>query len=269
MTLRVFEEIIATNKKYKLDVAMLLRTPTGFAQHRPSDRNFFLLSVVVIWIVILLGFVPNIIHHYASGQPDYPLVIDIHAAAFVAWLVLLSVQLGLIRARRYDVHRKVGAFGGALALAMLVLGPWAGIVAEQVNFGTPNGDPPFLGVEFIEMITFILVVGAAISLRRDAAAHKRLMLLATLFLTTAGFGRWLYDPLHVMLGDGVLPYIVEFFGGTILLVLALGAYDYSTRRRLHPAYIAGATFGVTGQLLSAWLYYSPEWKAMSLKIIGH
>lgn len=248
---------------------MLLRTPTDFEQRRPSDRNFFLLSVVVIWTVILLGFVPNIIHHYASGQPDYPLVIDIHAAAFVGWLVLLSVQIGLIRARRYDVHRKVGAFGGALALAMLVLGPWAGIVAEQVNFGTPNGDPAFLSIEFIEMITFILLVGAAISIRHDAAAHKRLMLLATLFLTTAGFGRWLYDPLHVMLGDGVFAYMVEFYGGTILLVLGLGAYDFVTRSRLHPAYIAGATFGVTGQLLSAWLYYSPEWKAMSLKIIGH
>jgi len=206
----------------------------GFAQYRPSDRNFFLISVVVIWIVILLGFVPNIIHHFASGQPDYPLVIDVHAVAFVAWLVLFSVQIGLIRARRYDVHRKVGPFGGVLALVMLVLGPWA-----------------------------------AISLRRDAAAHKRLMLLATLFLTTAGFGRWLYDPLHVMLGDGVLRYMVEFFGGTILLIVALGVYDYSTRRRLHPAYIAGATFGVAGQWLSAWLYYSPEWKVMSLRIIGH
>ena len=251
------------------DAAVAMGTPTSFARNRPSDRNFFLLSVIVIWIVILLGFVPNIIHHYASAQPDYPLVIDIHAAVFVAWLVLFSVQISLIRGRRYDVHRKVGAFGGILALAMLVLGPWAGIVAEQVNFGTPNSDPPFLAVEFIEMITFILVVGAAIWMRRDAAAHKRLMLLGTLFLTTAGFGRWLFDPLHVMLGDGVFKYLVEFFGGTILLVVALGVYDYSTRRRLHPAYIAAATVGVTGQLLSAWLYYNPEWKDLSLKIIGH
>lgn len=248
---------------------MSLRTPAGFAQHRPSDRNFLLLSVVVIWIVMLLGFVPSIIRHVASGQPDYPLVIDVHAVVFVAWLVLFSVQIGLIRAWRYDVHRKVGVFGGVLALTMLVLGPWAGIVAEQVNFGTPNGDPPFLSVEFIEMITFILVVGAAISLRRDAAAHKRLMLLATLFLTTAGFGRWLFDPLHVMFGDGVLRYALEFFGGTILLILALGVYDYATRRKLHPAYIAGAALGVAGQLLSAWLYYSPTWKSLSLRIIGH
>ncbi|MFI5382592.1 MAG: hypothetical protein ACHRHE_25155 [Tepidisphaerales bacterium] len=248
---------------------MLLNTPTGFAQHHPWDRSFFPLSVAVIWVVILLGFVPAIMRHVASGEPDYPLIIHIHAVAFVGFLVLLSVQVALIRRRRYDVHRRLGAFGGALALGMVVLGPWAAVVSEQVHFGTPQGDPPFLSVEFIEMVVFPLQVGAAIWLRGDPAAHKRLMLLAILFLTTAGFGRWLYDPLHAMLGDGGLPFLVEFFGGTIFLVLGLGAYDIVTRHRLHPGYAAGAALGVTSQFLAAWLYVSPAWKAMSVQIIGH
>jgi uncharacterized membrane protein YozB (DUF420 family) len=248
---------------------MLLNTPTGFVQHRPWDRSFFPLSVAVIWVVILLGFVPAIMRHVASGEPDYPLIIHIHAVAFVGFLVLLSVQVALIRGRRYDVHRRLGAFGGALALAMVVLGPWAAIVSEQVNFGTKLSDPPFLSVEFIEMIVFALQVGAAIWLRRDAAAHKRLMLLATLFLTTAGFGRWLADPLQALFGDGFLPFLVEFFGGTILLVLGLGTYDIITRHRLHPAYVAGASLGIASEVLAAWLYVDPEWKAVSLRIIGH
>jgi hypothetical protein len=75
--------------------------------------------------------------------------------------------------------------------------------------------------------------------------------------------------LHAVLGDGVLQYLVEFFGGTILLVLGLGAYDIITRRRLHPAYIAGAALGMASQFLAAWLYFNPAWKAVSLKIIGH
>jgi len=248
---------------------MLLRTPVGFAQQYAWDRNFFLLWVVVIWLVILRGFVPAIVRHVAGGQPAYPLIVHVHAVAFVGWLVLLSVQVGLIRERRYAVHRSLGAFGGALAVAMLVLGPWAGIVSEQVHFGTPDSDPPFLSVEFLEMIAFGLAVGAAVWLRRDASAHKRLMLLAILFLTTAGFGRWLYDPLHAIFGDGFLPFLVEFYGATILLILALGAYDIATRGRLHPAYVAGAALGLASQLLSTWLYFSPAWKAASLRIIGH
>ena len=248
---------------------MLLKTPVGFAPHHAWDRWFFPLSIVVIWVVILMGFVPQIIHRIARGEPNYPLIIYLHAAAFIGWLVLLSAQEGFIRLRRYDIHRRVGAFGAVLAVVMLVLGPWAAIVAEQVHFGTPQGDPPFLSVEFSEMIVFILLVGSAIRLRCDAAAHKRLMLLAVLFLTTAGFGRWLFDPLHTLLGDGFLPFLVEFYGGTSVLVLGLGVYDLVTRKRLHPAYVAGATLGLVTQVFASWLYVNPEWKAIALKIIGH
>jgi len=248
---------------------MRLSTPADFTVQHAWDRWFFPLAIVVIWVVILMGFVPQIIHRIARGAPNYPLIIYLHAAAFVGWLVLLSVQETFIRLRRYDIHRRVGAFGALLAVVMLVLGPWAAIVAEQVHFGTPKSDPSFLSIEFSEMIVFILLVGSAIRLRRDAAAHKRLMLLAVLFLTTAGFGRWLADPLQTLLGDGFLPFLVEFYGGTTVLVLGLGAYDLVTRKRLHPAYIAGATLGLSAQVLASWLYVNPEWKVIALKIIGH
>ena len=47
---------------------MLLNTPVEFNQKRPTDGRFFLLAVAVIWIIILTGFVPNIIRHFASGR---------------------------------------------------------------------------------------------------------------------------------------------------------------------------------------------------------
>ena len=65
----------------------------------------------------------------------------------------------------------------------------------------------------------------------------RVFLLATLFLTTAGFGRVLGDPFYVALGAGPVQYFTSFFGEPV--VLALGAYDHTTRRRLHPAYMDG------------------------------
>jgi len=247
---------------------MFLNTPIGFAPQRAADRWLLPVYVVVIWATILLGFVPEILRHAASGAPGYPLVIHIHAAAFVGWLALFSVQVALIRARQYAVHKRIGAFGAVLALAMVVLGPWAGIVSEQVHFGTPQSDPPFLSIEFVEMIAFALLVGAAIGLRRDAAAHKRLMLLATLLLTTAGFGRWLSEPLHAVFGDGFGRFLVEFYGATTLLILLLGAYDIVTRRRLHPAYTAGAALGIASQVVAAWLYFSPWWKLVPLHLIG-
>lgn len=248
---------------------MLLTTPAGFRQQHPWDRDFFALATAVIWAVILRGFVPAIIDHLRTGGPAYPAIIHVHAVVFVGWLVLLSAQVSLIRRHRYDVHRRLGTAGGALAVAMVVLGPWAGIAAEQAHFGTPLSDPPFLSVELIEMIVFVPQVAAALWLRRDGSAHKRLMLLATLFLTTAGFGRWTFESLSARLGDGFVPFLLAFFGPTALLVLGVGLYDLVTRHRLHPAYAYGAALGVAGQILAAWLYVSPAWKAVSLTIIGH
>lgn len=248
---------------------MLLKTPADFPQQHRSDRWFFPLAVAVIWVVILLGFVPDVVHRLTRGAAPYPLVIHLHAVIFVGWLMFLSVQVVLIRARRHDLHRRLGLFGAALAAAMVVVGPWAGIVDEQVHFGTPEGDPPFLSAEFMEMLVFTVQVAAALWLRRDASAHKRLMLLATLFLTTAGFGRWLAEPLYRLFGDGFLPFFLEFFAPATLLVLGLGAYDLATRRRLHPAYVVGAASGIAGQVIASWLYVSPAWKAVALKVIGH
>ncbi len=247
---------------------MWLNTPAAFRPQHAGDRIFFPGAVAVIWLAILGGFVPAILRHVTRGEAAYPLVIHIHAVVFVGWLVLLSVQVALIRTRHYELHRALGRFGAVLAIAVVVLGVWAAIVSEQVHFGTEDSDTPFLAIEFAEMLVFALQVAAAIRLRGDAAAHKRLMLLAVLFLTTAGFGRFLAGPLSHVFGPGVLPFMAAFYGPTDLLVFALGGYDLLTRRRLHPAYVAAAVLGVTGQLVSSWLYVNPAWKALTVTLIG-
>jgi hypothetical protein len=48
----------------------------------------------------------------------------------------------------------------------------------------------------------------------------------------------------------------------------LGAYDLATRKRLHPAYVAGAAWILANELAAAWLYFSPAWKPISLKLLG-
>ncbi len=249
---------------------MWLGTPAAFGQRHAWDRYAVPAFVVAIWLAILRGFVPAIVRHLHGGEPDYPLVIHVHAIVFVGWLVLLSTQVTLIRSGRYAAHRALGRLGGWAAIAMVVLGIWAGIVPEQVHFGTKESDPPFLAIEFLEMAVFALQVAAAIALRSDAAAHKRLMLLAVLFLTTAGFGRFLAGPLiHLFGGEGFFQFMAAFYGPTDLLVLALGGYDLVTRHRLHPAYVAAVVLGVAAQLVSVGLYYSPAWKALALGLIGH
>lgn len=238
-----------------------------FAIRHPWDQSFFLVYVVLIWAAILAGFVPEIVRHYAKGAPAQPWVVRLHGTAFVGWLVLLTTQVLLIRNRKVRIHRRIGVAGAALAVVMVMMGLAASFVTQNRDLGTPKADPGFLSVQLIDMIEFAGLVGAAISARNQPAAHKRLILLATLSLVDAGFARFMSTPLFALLGDGTWQFWVALFSGNAVLIAGIGIYDWITRGRLHPAYVFGALWIFTGQIAASWLYYIPAWKSLATTVI--
>jgi hypothetical protein len=85
---------------------------------------------------------------------------------------------------------------------MIVLGLTTSVVVDHHEFATPQSDPSFLGIQLADMLAFSVLGGAAIALRRAPDAHKRLMILATIFIADAGFSRWWAPGLEKLLGDG-------------------------------------------------------------------
>jgi len=81
--------------------------PPGFGRYHRGDRNFFLACVALVWLGIFSGFVPQVIKHFKTNAPAYPPIIHVHAAAFVGWLTLLTVQILLIRSGKPGLHRKL------------------------------------------------------------------------------------------------------------------------------------------------------------------
>src|SRR5579872_6765782 len=165
--------------------------PGGFsspksADRRRFDRNFFLLLVVLIWLGILMGFGPEIAQRVQARRP-FEMVVYIHGVVFVGWLCLLTAQVLLIRSRRVDIHRELGMAGVALYGAMIVLGLVTSVVVDYDLFGTAHGDAPFLSIQLADMLAFAVLGGMAIALRKNADAHKRLIILATIFIANAGF----------------------------------------------------------------------------------
>lgn len=248
---------------------MASESAARFAPYHKWDRNFFLTYVVLIWFGVLNGFVPEILQHIAKNKPPYPVIIHIHAIAFVGWLVLLTVQVLLIRRSRHDLHRKLGLAAMALAAIMIVVGPATAFYMQRYHWGTPESDPAFLAIQLTDIIAFTGLAGAAFALRADSSAHKRLILLATLYISDAGFARFLGDGVHALLGDGFFPFMASLYLANDILILGLGAYDLITRRRLHPVYIVGLVWVAANQLTASLLYHSPAWKAVALKLIGH
>ncbi len=248
---------------------MAAGTGAQFAPYHKWDRNFFLLYVALIWLGIGMGFVPEMIDHIQKHEAAYALIVHFHAVVFVGWLVVLTAQVLLIRRQRHDLHKQLGIAAMVLAAVMMVIGPATAIVVQRAAFGTPDSDPAFFAIQFFDIVAFAGLVVAAFLQRGNSPAHKRLMLLATLMISDAGFARWLGGPLHQIFGDRFMPYMAHFYVPNDLLILGLGAYDLITRRRLHPAYVAGAVWIFAIQLLIGYLYTAPWWKVFVTHLIGH
>ena len=165
------------------------RIATAFADHRRLDRNFFLLMVALIWLGILMRFVPEIVGRFQAHKPPFPAVVYFHGVVFVSWLCLLTAQVLLIRSRRVDLHRELGMAGTPLYAAMIVLGVTTSVVVDYRSFGKTPIDPSFFSIQLADMVNFAALGRAAIALRKNPEAHKRLMILATICVANAGRGR--------------------------------------------------------------------------------
>jgi hypothetical protein len=86
------------------------------------------------------------------------------------------------------------------------------------------------------------------------------MLLASINLMTAGIARW---PFAIMAGGPPV-----YFALTDLFVLALGAWDLATRRRLHPVTLWGGLALVLSQPLRLVLSGTDAWMAFARWAVG-
>ena len=220
------------------------------------DRRFFMGMALVIAAIVFAGFAPTFYLRTFYHPEPLQSVFQVHGLVFSAWVVLFVVQTALVSARRTDIHRRLGVVGGGLALLMLVVGYQAAVTAARRGFSTPGLPPPlvFFAVPVFDLLVFATLVGAALYLRRTPAAHKRLMLLATIAVLTAAIAR--------------LPYVLPlgppaFFGLTDLLVVAAMVYDWRTRGRVHPAMLWGGLFLIASQPLRLAVSGTDTWLALA------
>ncbi|HEY1472000.1 MAG TPA: hypothetical protein VGF61_23370 [Candidatus Acidoferrum sp.] len=90
-----------------------------------SDDLFFSGMSAVSLIVVLIGFARTYFLAGLFRAPLPKLLVHIHGAAFTLWIVLFIVQIGLVAARRVDLHRRLGLLGFFLAILMVLLGTLA------------------------------------------------------------------------------------------------------------------------------------------------
>ena len=245
---------------------------TAAAPHRPlvvppnTDRKFYTGMAVLMLFSVLFGFgrtyVLGVMHGYQStitGRHLNPTV-HLHAFVFTVWLLLFIVQTSLIAAHRVKVHRTLGYFGAAWAGLMIVVGVMMAANAARAGAVPPGADPwAFMAIPLGDLATFTTFVVAAVLWRNDKEKHKRLMILASVALMSAAVARW----------PGVLPLgPLVYYGLTLMFAVVGMAYDWMTRRRVHPVYLWGAAFIVAGVPVRIFLLGNPAWQHVMKSVFG-
>jgi uncharacterized membrane protein YozB (DUF420 family) len=240
-----------------------------FAPHHRHDRTMIAAIVLAIWFAIVLGFGLDIAKRAHDGALSFSLIVHLHSIVYTAWLVLLAAQVWLVRTGRVAAHRRLGLAALILLPAMLVLGPATAFYGVADNPYMPDKWIAWLSVNYTTAFGSVALLTAGLLMRRNAAAHKRLMLMGTIALTEPGFSRIWLSFLEARLGEGYVPFYFSTYIGTLVLVIAVGAYDLATRRRLHPAYIAAALWIFANEALATWLFYQPFWLTAMKRMTGH
>jgi len=241
----------------------------AFAAYHRQDRKMVVAAVFAVWLAIVTGFGIDMVRRAHEGSLSFPLIVHLHVVAYGSWLLLLAAQVRLVQTRRVAVHRRLGMAALLLIPLMLVLGPATAIAGIVNNPYMPDRWIAWLSVNFANTFGSAALLAAGFLMRRDPASHKRLMLMGTIAVTEPGFSRIWLSTLVARWGEGYVPFYFSTFIGTFVLMLAVGAYDLVTRRRLHPAYIAAALWIFANETLATWLYYQPFWLRAVKAMTGH
>ncbi|MGH8290731.1 MAG: hypothetical protein ACREV7_17235 [Steroidobacteraceae bacterium] len=224
---------------------------------RSREHQFFCGMSVLIALVIFTGFART---YFLAGlfhaKPLPAVIVHIHGAVFTSWIVLLVVQTSLAASGRADIHRRLGLLGLGLAPLMVALGVL--VAGEMLGrfWAIPGIDAKGIyAVALSEILGFAVPVTFAFRLRRKPAFHKRLILIGTIAMTTAGFGRW---PVHFLLHK---PFPAMMAAFSLLLLLA--AYDLLSMRRIHRATALGGAWVVLIELTAVAIGHTATWQSFA------
>ena len=207
-----------------------------------SGHRFYLIMSIVLAAIAIFGFAHTVPGDFVP--PGLPLLLQLHAAVFTAWVLLFVTQPILVARRSIALHRKLGWAGAGLACCMVALGGYAilfALWADAVPFFYPHG--LFLVRGLFALLMFAGLVLAGVLQRRRPEWHRRLMLCASIVVIVPGLERSLPLPLF----GANWPFVAD--GVTDLLVLAGPARDLITRGSVHPAYVWAVCAIVLGQAI--------------------
>jgi len=204
------------------------------AARRGIEHRFFLTVAILFPLITVIGFAPSYYFKTLFNTPPLPSgLVHAHGLTMSLWILLYLVQTYLITSKQIKLHMTLGMFGVLLAAVMIVTGIATGYASAARGAGFPGYTAEqFFIVPIGDMLIFAAFFGAAVYYRKNAANHKRLMLLTVLNFLPPSLGRM---PLPFVLDLGAW----WFWGVPSLIALAFLVVDTWRNERLNRAFAGG------------------------------
>lgn len=212
---------------------------------------------VAFLLTAIIGFGPTYFFKPVHPSPPLSPLLHVHAMVFTAWLILLIVQSGFVRAERIDLHKRLGMFGALLAALMVFLGLSVGIEAARRGTSADGMTPlAFMIFPFGQTLLFGGFIAAGLLKRRQPEIHRRFILLGTICLLTPAISR-IVDKRSLL---------AMFL--TLAFVVVAMIQDWLSRRRVHPVYIFGGLILLVSGPLRVAISKSGAWQSFARMLVG-
>jgi hypothetical protein len=227
-----------------------------------GERAFYLATTAVFLSLVVWTFARTYYFKFFFHTRPLPWLLHVHGVVMTGWPVLLVLQSWLVAKRRIRWHRALGYFGARWAGLVVLMGSLTTLhaAAREVRGHTPLAQIQLAicGLELVQMILFAGFVATAVWLRRNPAAHKRLMLLTIPCMLPSALAR--------LPGDFMTNTLI--LTGLYAFVLIAAGIDTYRHRRLHPAFGWGGAAVLGGLHLTFYAAFTPAYIALGTRLLG-
>jgi hypothetical protein len=225
-----------------------------------EDRRAALVWLALFWAFVTVGFGSDL-PHYLHERPRVPVIVHVHAIATILWLLTATALVLMVESGNVRLHRTLGWFGAGYAALVVVIAPWAELSWQARNLHTPGFLPPqFLSVAFSGVVCMAVLLVWGIRLRRNSAAHRRVLMLAIICISDAAFSRLMN--LIAPEPAGFLGTYLFFEGGNLLIIALMFLWDWKQDRVMKQFLWASALILAAG-LTATGLYFNETWHAIT------
>ena len=189
---------------------------------------------VFLFGMIVVGFWPSYYGPLVRGAAKAPIILHVHGAIFIGWMLLLIAQAAFAARGDLRTHRALGTVGIGYGTVVWLMGLLVSFVAPVINVNSGRWTVPeaaaFFPIPFGDMVLFGGYFVAAVLTRAKPESHKRYMVMATIAIAFAAAFRL------QALGVAIPLAIVIWYVPLAICMI----YDYRSKGRVHPIYLAGA-----------------------------